>query len=287
VKLGDINGDNVGDFAVGAITAGAGGSVLVVFGATPFVGGNLSALLAATPVRAVALTDASASGLFGTGITALGPSNGTLVVSAPTASSNAGKLVSYRWNATTSAFVSTGSYTGPANGEIGGAVNVFAGGVGVVSGNGLAALGSTADTFLNGTVAMPLTGMPQVFVDSQGQATFGVVAFGGGFSGSNATISYVGDGSADLVLAGSYESTHQPTVYIIDGDDIPAPTTTAIDAAALAKVKIALPADWNRSTSFDTPIKDVNGDGYGDFAIGETDATFFATPFRGRVIVFW
>jgi hypothetical protein len=287
VKLGDINGDNVGDFAVGAITAGTGGSVLVVFGATPFGGGNLSAMLAASPARAVALTDATASGLFGTGITALGPSNGTLVVSAPTASSSAGRIVSYRWNATTSAFVSTGSYTGPANGQIGEVVNVFGAGVGLISGNGLAGLGSTAYTFLNGTVAMPLTGMPQVFMDSQGQDTFGTVALGGGFSGSNASISYVGDSSPDLVVAGAFESTHQPTVYIIDGDDIPMSTAAVLDAAVLAKAKIALPADWNRSTPYNSPVRDVNGDGYGDFAIGETDATFFATPFRGRAIVFW
>jgi len=285
VKLGDINGDTVGDFAVGADATAGGGGVLVVFGAMPFGGGNLSTLLAATPARAVALPP-GAAGLFGASITALGATSGTMLVGAPLAASNAGQIFAYRWNGT--AFVAAGtSYTGPANGNIGSVLNVFGSGLGVVVGNDIVPLGGTVSTFLDGTLAMPLTGTPKTFTDSLGPDTFGTIAMGGGFSGSNATISYVGDGSPDLIVGGAREASHQPTVYIIDGDDIPTLTAPLIDASQVAKAKISLPADWNLSTAYNSPVKDVNGDGYGDFAIGETDNGTFNVPFQGRVIVFW
>jgi len=288
VKLGDINGDGVGDFALGAAgAAGGGGGVLVVFGATPFVGGNLSTLLAATPVRAVALAPGGAAGQFGVSMVGLGSSNGTLLVGAPTAASNAGEIVAFRWNGTS--FVAAGGpYTGPANSNIGTVLNVFGAGLGVVSGNSYVPLSGTVSTFLDGTLAMPLTGTPKVFTDSLGQDTFGAIALGGGFSGSNASISYVGDSTPDVILGGAFESSHQTTLYIVDGDDIPTLTAPLIDASQAAKAKVSLPADWRHSTGYDSPVKDVNGDGYGDFAIGETSVTGdFNVPYQGRVVVFW
>lgn len=285
VKLGDINGDGVGDFALGADAVAGGGGVLVVFGATPFVGGNLSTLLAATPKRAVALPP-GATGLFGASITALGASNGTMLVGAPLAASNAGQVFAYKWSGT--AFVAAGSaYTGPTSGNIGSVLNVFGNGLGVVVGNNIVPLGGTASTFLDGTLAMPLTGTPKTFTDGQGADTFGTIAFGGGLSGSNATISYVGDPTPDLVVGGAREATHQPTIYIIDGDDIPTFTAPLIDASQVAKAKVPLPTDWRLSTIYNSPVKDINGDGYGDFAIGETDNGTFNVPFQGRVVVFW
>lgn len=291
VKLGDINGDGVGDFALGANAATPGGAVLVIYGAMPFGGAaqNLSAMLTAN--RAQVLTNSMASSLFGASITALGGSNGTLVVGAPAAASGAGQLVSYKWNGTALAPVGT-AFTGPTApnpGHIGSVLGVLGAGLGVISGNNLVPLGGNVSTFLDGTLAMPLTGMPKIVTDTNGQDTFGTIAFGGGFSGSNVSISYVGDSKPDLVVGGAYESSHQPTVYIIDGASL-ATLDSPINVAASATTKVQLPADWQlpfRATAFDSPVKDVNGDGYGDFAIGETDDFTFNVPFQGQVIVFW
>jgi hypothetical protein len=285
-KLGDINGDGVGDFGLGAQeTGGNAGAVLVVFGAKPFVGGTLSSLV--TAGKAVVLTNAGASGFFGAGLVALGASSGTLVVGAPSAGTDTGAIVTYKWNGTALA-PSGAPYTGGAKENVGSILAVLGGGLGVLSGNNFPVGAGTVFSFLNGTAAAPLSGTPQRFTSLAGPDTFGTITLGGGFSGSGASISYLGDSKPDLVLGGAFESTHPAIVYIMDGATVASlPSPVYVDNFQ-ATCKIPLPADWvRRVTIYNSPIKDINGDGYGDIAIGETDDGTFNVPFQGRVMVLW
>src|SRR6185369_10222175 len=95
VKMGDINGDGVGDFALGAGQYSGTGAVVVVLGAKPFSGGGLSAMV--TAGKAFVVTNSTARG-FGTGVTVLGGTNGTLVVGAPYTSSSTGRVATYKWS---------------------------------------------------------------------------------------------------------------------------------------------------------------------------------------------
>jgi len=284
MRMGDINGDGVGDFAVGAPVANGGaGALLVIFGASPFGIGTASTLLATN--RAVALTN-SGAGQFGTSAIALGSQNGALVVGAPgTTAADGGTLTSYRWSGSAFSVVGT-PVTGAANEQVGPLLNVLGGGLGVIAGNNYNVMAGFVWTFFSGTAAMPLAGMPTRFQDSAGSDTFGTVAFGGGYSGANDSISFIGDSHPDLVVAGALEASHRPTIYIVDGV-YGAAATTGIDVSALAQVKYLLPADWQRATTYSGPVRDINSDGYGDFVIGETDNGSFGTPFQGRVLVLW
>jgi len=140
--------------------------------------------------------------------------------------------------------------------------------------------------FLDGTAAAPLSGTPATVIDGNGPDTFGTVAFGGGFSGSNVSISYLGDSKPDLVVGGALENSLRPTIYILDGANLPT-LTSPINAPGSAAASVQMPADWRRATGYSSPVKDVNGDGYGDIAIGETDDGNFNVPFPGRVLVLW
>jgi hypothetical protein len=285
VKLGDINGDGVGDFGVGAFLSGATnseGAFVVVLGASPFGNGLLSARIAAG--RAMILTNPVApAGYFGISAVALGAQNGTLVVGAPIAASSAGRLTAYRWSGTTLAPVGT-TFMGAANEQVGYVLNAFGGGAGVISGN--TAGNGSIDVFFGGSGADPLAGTPQVFI-SNGLAheAFGTLALGGGFSGSNDSISFLGDSRPDLVMA-SARAGGPSTIYILDGAQA-ASLPSPVEVTTAATVKIPLPADWDRVTIYESAVKDVNGDGHGDIAVGETDATGNTPRFRGRVLVLW
>jgi len=284
VKLGDINGDGVGDLGIGASGAGAGaGAFLVVFGATPFGSGSLTTLLAAN--RAVVLTNPLAAGSFGLSAVALGATSGDLVVSAPFAASGAGDLVAYKWMA--GSFMPIGTtYTGATDQSVGSNLAVLGGGLGVIAGNSYNPGAGNVLAFLNGTAAAPLSGTPLTIIDSNGQDSFGTIAFGGGFSGSNASISYLGDSKPDLVVGGALENSLPPSIYIVDGAIAPTLTSPA-NAPAYASARVHMPADWRHATGYSSPVKDVNNDGYGDIAIGETDDGNFNVPFQGRVLVLW
>ncbi|HEY4186783.1 MAG TPA: FG-GAP-like repeat-containing protein [Polyangia bacterium] len=288
VKMGDINGDGIGDFALGADQAvGGNGALVVILGGMPFGSGTLSTRMAAN--KAFVLTNTPAAGLFGASATVVGASSGTLVVGATAAMGGAGELVSYKWNAGALAIVGT-PFVGGAGENIGTVLNFGGGGLGVISGNTQVPGAGAVLTFLNGTASAPLSGTPTRFMDAGENGadgdTFGTVALGGGFSGSNVAISYVGDSKPDLVLGGAIEGSHSATLYILDGAKAATlPTPSNIDALATAKVR--LPTDWRRSTLYSSPVQDIDGDGYGDIAVGETDNGNFSPAFQGRVLVLW
>lgn len=284
-KLGDIDNDGRGDFAVGGLGANAGaGAMMVVMGATPFGSGTLSSRIVAG--RAAVLTNPTAAGGFGGSAIALGAVSGTLVVGATGAAAGAGELVPYKWVA--GALVPSGTtYTGGANAQIGEFLGTAGGGSGVLSSN-TSGSGSVF-AFLGGTAADPLTGTPVTFIDSNAPLSFGVLAIGGGFSGSNLSLSFIGDSHPDIIMAASRENNMASHIFIVDGSTA-ASLTSPADVNLTAKVAVTLPVDWNQPTGYSSPIKDINGDTYPDIAIGETGdgSPFTATnAFQGRVLVLW
>jgi len=68
-------------------------------------------------------------------------------------------------------------------------------------------------------------------------------------------------------------------LYIIRGSV----SNTGGDVVALADVTYALPVGWTGASSKSTPINDLNNDGFGDIAIGESRSGTYG----GRVLVLW
>ena len=71
-------------------------------------------------------------------------------------------------------------------------------------------------------------------------------------------------------------------IYIVDGSRFSTLTSPA-DVVTAADVILPLPADWKPvSLQRNGMIRDLDGDGYADFAIGENISTG-----TGRVAVYW
>ena len=122
--------------------------------------------------------------------------------------------------------------------------------------------------------------------DSASGNSFGIVNIGGGVKGTSTLVSLVGDASPDLVLGGQ-AGVNNP-VYVVDGAALAAMSGSVNLATPVTDVRLAktvtisglLPANWAGYTT-GTIIPDCDGDGIGDFAVGE-----FTTSAAGRVAVF-
>jgi hypothetical protein len=106
----------------------------------------------------------------------------------------------------------------------------------------------------------------------------GQVLFGGGFSGLDTSVSMIGDAKPDVALSGQVGS----TLDIIDGAKVSALVSPA-NTTVSAQVHVPMPTGWGGTAANGRSlIKDINNDGYPDFALGDV---FGAVP--GRVAVFW
>jgi hypothetical protein len=161
---------------------------------------------------------------------------------------------------------------------------------------GAVSIGATVGQYVDvhmGTVASgPFTGTsggapsPTVrFTDSASGNSFGVVNVGGGVKGTSLLVSVVGDAGPDLILAGQ-AGVNLP-IYVVDGSVIPS-LSGSINLAApaasvggrMVSIVGRMPSAWAGYTT-GTIIPDSDGDGYGDFAVGEA-----VTSVAGRVVVF-
>ena len=137
----------------------------------------------------------------------------------------------------------------------------------------------------------PMGGAPAPsvrFTDTTSGNSFGVVNIGGGIGGTSQVTSFIGgDQIADLVVAGQGEALKP--FYLINGARLAGMSGT-IDVSvaqpgpvpAIVRVEGKFPSDWSTGFTEGAAIVDLNGDGYGDFAIGETVAS---KP--GRIAVFY
>jgi hypothetical protein len=137
-----------------------------------------------------------------------------------------------------------------------------------VTGTGFILSGTAATgPFVNRTVAY-----------RAGASLPGEVLFGGGFSGLDMSLSFIGDTKADIALAGQVGG----TLDIIDGAKLGS-LTSPVDTAVSADVHVPFPTGWSATTSgARSLVKDINSDGYPDFALGDVFGTM-----PGRVAVFW
>jgi hypothetical protein len=124
--------------------------------------------------------------------------------------------------------------------------------------------------------------------DSQSANSFGVINIGSGVRGTSGAVSFIGgDTVPDLVLAGQSEAGRP--IYVVSGTALTSLSGT-VDVSqtqsgalpGIVKVSGRFPADWSNGFTAGASIVDLNGDGYGDFAIGE-----FASAAPGRVAVFY
>ena len=122
-------------------------------------------------------------------------------------------------------------------------------------------------------------------IDATAGNSFGIVNIGGGIKGTSMTASVIGDASSDLIVAGQ-AGVNLP-LYVFDGSVIPSLSgsvnvgaPTAAVAGRMVTISGRMPTGWP-GYSTGTIIPDSDGDGFGDFAVGE-----FTTSTVGRVVVF-
>jgi len=293
-RLGDFNGDGVDDFAVGCNSyAGGRGRVVIVLGKAGFSAASAN-------LMTMDGDPAYPTGTFGGTVLGIGrffTNNGgnSLVVSATAAgANNRGRVYAFEGiTGTTAAINATMANTfveGPDNSFYGtslGLLGAIGGvpGIGIGAGRALASANGIADLYF-GTVTNPFGATPIRFTDSLATTAndvFGRLVLGGVFAGTSTSVSLIGDSKPDVVMAPFTESAGgAPRLYIIDGARL-STLGSPNDIVTTADVILPLPSDWKSlPLQRNGLIKDLDGDGYGDFAIGEN----FATG-AGRLAVFW
>jgi hypothetical protein len=289
--VGDYDGDGLADFAISSLPYGGVGRVVIVKGSNSFGSVTLP-----DTTNTITFDGTAASGQFGSALLGVGPIFGpqaTLLTSARPASAL------YAFGGT--------SGPGPIPATSAGDSVVYSpttGGYGYSFGF-LGALGSSpyavavtanvdqlVDIHLGTAATGPFTGpaggapAPSLRIKGPTANSWGAVNIGGGVPTTTRQVSFVGgDTVPDLVLSGQADP-NGPTVYLIDGNVLASTTGTITISAAAPPTGVivvpGLPADWNGHAFKSSVVPDVNGDGYGDFAIGE-----LVTTRAGRVAVFY
>ena len=299
-RLGDFNGDGADDFVVGSHGFnGNTGRVNIVLGvpaATPFPA--TVTLPGAYGTRALKIDGSGSGGRFGYSVLGAGKVysgvGNTLIVAATTLST--GRLYAFKGQAGSAGDIPLASADatydfspsvwrggtplallgglGTANTVIGSGAPNWAGVGGrgyVFSGNATAgAFGAGTGSFSNGAATASNDG-------------FGNAVVGGGISGTSVVSSFIGGPEGDVAFSGTAENGAPTKLYIFNGPK--AATITSTDVVTSADVVYPLPTGWIGCSFRSGGIKDSNGDGYGDIALGELNVL---TPsYNGRVVVLW
>jgi hypothetical protein len=155
-------------------------------------------------------------------------------------------------------------------------------------------------TYFSSVAEGPLSGVPvrmssastTVAPDYLSNVTFSSVVVG-----TATSVPFLGDTKdsafGDLVVASRSESGGMPgKIYLVDGQRLLTALPGDTDISQLASVSLSLKdyvSDWNATSTSQTNgglVKDVDGDGWGDFVIGETQITS-SLSVPGRTILFW
>ncbi|MEI9939902.1 MAG: VCBS repeat-containing protein [Pseudomonadota bacterium] len=293
-RLGDFNADTIDDFAVSAPLYGSSvGRISVVYGVpvgTPF--GTVS-LPTDFGTRALAI-DGSGVGALGQTLIGLGRyyagGGSTLVAGAP---SSAGNVLAYHGLAGQVGPVTAvdQAFAGPLAGGRAGFGLAFLGGGGSVPVVGIGSPASAnnpangqVDLFAGSVATGPFSGAHAVYTDSKATSVgdaFGVMVAGSAFT-NGVPASLLGDSAPDVVLGGLLEGGAATHIYLMTGQNAMTPGTR--DIVTAADVSYQMPAGWQGCSSYSGPIRDLNGDPYGDLAIGEWRRS---TGYNGQVLVLW
>ena len=315
--LGDFDGDTYPDFAIGVpltLTTGFTGSVVIVRGSATALPAIMSiennlGKLAGDRIRQI-MAPPSTCGfgyILGTG-PYYGTPAGSIVVGAPGSDPTPGNAHSYA----------------PGNGDDDGLFLADAvehsvveepgfgfalTGVGVFDGHMAIGVSSPTVSKAYAYFGSETGGMftnRVVFENTGGDRSddrFGEVVIGGALWGQGAgtQVSFIGaDSTPDLVLAGDFELGVVPTVYIVDGSaaQTAGQMGSPVDVKTIATVALDLGDDsgftnvdqvtmpWVGSALHNSVIGDLNGDGVGDFAIGE-NVGGENVDYDGRAVVIW
>lgn len=280
-RIGDFDADGVDDLAIGARNFNSfAGRVIIVRGSAGFTSFNLP-----NTTRAITIDGDGTLGRpsFGSALVGLGhfytaTSGTTLVVGAPGTSSsptaNAGRVYAFHGQSGTGGAIAlsaadhvivgpaSGAYLGQVLSNLGPVVGQYPNlGIGAplnnldfapVRGGGFITSGTPA--------AGPLTN--KILATMSGGSLVGAVVLGGGLSGQDTSLSFVGDSRPDVLLAAQMSG----VVTIADGSKLAAPPAS-VDFSATAAVKVPLPGGWTTSNNGGSVIPDINGDGKPDFAL--------------------
>jgi hypothetical protein len=121
------------------------------------------------------------------------------------------------------------------------------------------------------------------FTSSTAGNSLGVANIGSVVPATNISTSFIGDMTADLVLAGQADA--GAPLYIINGASIATlPATVNLATAdpfttGILTVRNRLPSGW-AGYQRNTMVLDLNGDGFGDFAVSEFTSA-------GRAVILW
>lgn len=310
-RLNDFDGDGADDFAIGAYKYGAlRGYLAVIRGVRAQDGAFPASITLGTgSPRALELPGPDGfTGRFGLSLTSLGRfyggSTSTLLASAPyyadtpgtAGSSRIGRVYalsagSFSVSAPLDTFDGTlasgyGGWSMAPLGFLGGSPNAV-----IVGAPALTGPGGRAFVHLGNTTSGPFVASPveithtQTSEDGFGACTFGSVISGVAQSTADNRSSFIGSTLPDLAISSMADAGQQPKLYLIDGEK--APTLSSGVITDLADVTVTLPASWIGGlgcTRGSRAIRDLNGDGYADIALGQYELT---GNLDGEVLVLW
>ena len=290
-RVGDFNGDGVDDFAIGASSySGSVGLVAIVLGNTGGLNSTIS-FPTAFGTTAIRIDGEATGGYLGYSVSGLGrfyggSSGPAIVVAAPTLSG--GRLYSIVGTAGSTTAISAAS----ASNAVTGAGTEY---LGIYGLNALGNVGPASQIALGVSLVFVspvrvdlLSGTPtngpfnsRVGITSSGATTnvYGRMIVGGGYSGRDLSYSFIGSSRSDIVVSSRANST--PRLYIADGDRNLLSSSATIES--IADVVVPLTGSYADFSTNVTAIPDLDGDGYGDLLVAETD--YSASPVSGHVLI--
>lgn len=303
-RIGNFDGDADGtdDLAIGAFGYGGNrGRVVIVLGKKDGISGS-------NPETVVIDGDpAQPTGRFGERIIGLGNfyagAGSSLAVASLSTANSTGRVFTFQGlpaSATAYSIAEAKHSVSAPNGASlygvglgitgtgGGTIGLALGGDGNLTGIG----DGFVDLWFGTEQTGPFSGTPVRLAASTTTSSvddFGRLVFGSAFPGTTISSSLVGDASADLVLVPRSEGGSASSIYIIDGStlrNLSSPTNVVTQAVA----RIPLPSDWKAVALYQRngTVRDVNGDGYADIAVGEYSTGIAPNPqIPGRVFLIW
>lgn len=295
--LGDFNGDGAADFAVGSQGYSSGnGYVAIILGVTSGNTFPASVVLpAALGTRAAGIAGPTGVNLFGITTTSLAAFYSGGAPALVAAANQTGRVYAFKGGSALPATISLASgelYAGSQPLRTGTVLNPLGAlfgvpGLGVGSPAVSSAVGGgDARLFFGAPGTGVFSGTVATFTNSQATGLgdqFGAAVFGGGFPGSTAYVSFINGSGPDVAMSSAkLGGASPPKLYIIDGSK----AATSADIVSVADVVYTLPAGWLGAAFLSGPVRDANGDGYAEIAVGEQQGA--ATPgYPGQVLVLW